>query len=95
MAKADGAIIEITMGAGIANRDTYSRVFPTIADGLATIEQKAFGGNLNGFVFKGTNMVLEPNRMILLKDDTPPEWSDDAAERDVENIIHRGGGVKS
>jgi hypothetical protein len=92
MARTEGAIIEITIGQGVINRDIYEKPYAKMAEALATIKQNAFGGNLRGFVFKGTNIILEPNRIILLKDDMPPEWSDHAAAKDVSAVLQRGRG---
>jgi hypothetical protein len=91
-AKFDGAIVEFTVGKGIRNEDNYEKAYPTLADALSTIKQRAFGGNLKGYVFKGTNAIVEPKRIVFIKDYSAEEWSDEAADRDVGNVLRRGHG---
>jgi hypothetical protein len=94
-AESDGAILEFTIGPGVTNEDVFKPVEPTVNDGLAKIEQRAFGGHLSGFRFGGTNVVMEGNRIILIKgEESPSEWSDSAANADVKKILPpaTGGG---
>ena len=57
-------------------------------DSISThIEQRAFGGNLDGFNFGGTNTILENNRIIYIKESNPNEWSDSAALKDVMGLV--------
>ena len=93
MAKKGGAIVEFTVGQNIKNSDTYTSV-ETLSKGLETINQNAFGGNLEGFNFMGTNTILEPNRMIFIKDSSESEWSDQAAQRDIQNVLRSSRGEK-
>lgn len=86
-ADSGGAILEFTLGPGIENDDQYRNTGPTPAANLAQVNQGAFGGNLSGFVFAGTNVILEDNRIILIKDDSPSEWTDQAAQRDVARVV--------
>lgn len=86
-AQSGGAILEFKIGSGIKNDDFYNPETPTITDALGKIKQQAFGGNLSGFVFHGTNVILEGTRMIFIKDDSPAEWNDSAAERDVARVV--------
>jgi len=51
-----GAVIEFTMGPEIANEDHFRNPVPSVNDALAHIKQRAFGGNLAGFHFDGTNV---------------------------------------
>jgi hypothetical protein len=53
-----------------------------------TIQQHAFGGDPNSLIFKGTNYILEPGRIILVKDNTPAEWTDEAARRDTSLLLN-------
>jgi hypothetical protein len=60
----------------------------TINKALTNIQQRMFGGNLDGIKFGGTNISMEPNRIILIKgEDENPEWSDQAAQNDVKRIL--------
>lgn len=87
-ARSGGAILEFTMGPAIENDDTFKEVSSTLSQALANIEQHAFGGNLDGFVFSSTNVILEDDRIIFIKDATPSEWSDEAAKNDVKRLLH-------
>lgn len=85
-----GALLEFTIGPGIANEDHIKEPFPTVNDALASIKQRAFGGSLSGFHFGGTNVVMEDNRIILIKgEDAPDHWSDKGALEDVKRIVVR------
>ncbi|MCX5822487.1 MAG: hypothetical protein NTY86_03000 [Deltaproteobacteria bacterium] len=90
-AESGGAILEFTMGPGIANDDIYKEISPTINYALSQIKQRAFGGNFDAFKFAGTNMILEENRIIFIKDDSSEEWSDSTASRDVSRLLQPPG----
>ncbi|HYB92860.1 MAG TPA: hypothetical protein VED00_01805 [archaeon] len=92
-AETGGAILEFTLGPGVENDDTYDDSSSTITDALGKIKQRAFGGNLNGFVFHGTNVILEDNRFIFIKDDSPTQWSDRAAKEDLARIMPKPQGA--
>jgi len=86
-AETGGAILEFKIGRGIENDDIYRPVSPTLGRALAGIEQSAFGGNLDGFTFAATNVILEEDRIILIKDASDSEWDDAAADRDVRTVV--------
>jgi hypothetical protein len=84
----NGAILEFTMGEGIKNDDEFMDIEPTVSDALSKIEQKAFGGNLSGFQFGGTNVIAEGNRIIIIKgDDNLDQWDDRSANDDVKKFL--------
>lgn len=95
-AEQNGAIIEISLGPSVANEDTFMPIEPTVNEALGKIEQKAFGGNLAGFRFGGTNVIMEDNRIVLIKgEDDPLEWGDNASQSDVNRILpSKAGGPK-
>jgi len=83
-----GGILEFMIGEGVPNDDVFKPTEPTVNDALHKIEQRAFGGNLNGFRFAGTNVVMEGNRIILIKgEDDPTGWNDEAARDDVMRVV--------
>jgi len=85
-----GAVLEFTMKSGIANDDYLERPTATVNDALGKIKQTAFGGNLQGFLFGGTNVIMEADRIILIKgDDKQSSWTDGAADDDVKNLLQR------
>ena len=89
-ARGIGALIEFTIGPEIANEDMFRPVVDTVNDALSMVKQNAFGGELKGFIFRGTNVIGEGNRVILLKGEDAPEfWDDKAALEDVKRIFMR------
>lgn len=83
-----GAIVEFTIGQGIANSDEFMESEPTVSDALSKIPQHAFGGELGGFHFAGTNVIAEDNRIILIKGgNDEKEWSDEAAQSDAKRVL--------
>lgn len=86
-AQTGGAILEFRVGPGIENDDVYQPESPTLGRALGGIEQHAFGGNLDGFRFGGTNVILEKDKIVFIKDEAPSEWSDTAAENDVRRVL--------
>lgn len=82
-----GGILEFVIGDAAENDDVYKKQSKSLGSALSKIEQQAFGGNLEGFNFGGTNTIIEKNRIILIKESDPKEWSDSAAKKDVEKLI--------
>ena len=91
-----GAILEFSIGPGLSNTDEFHPPSQTVNEALSKISQRAFGGNLTGFRFGGTNVVMEDNRIILIKgEDHEDQWNDQGALADVKRILPpRPGGEK-
>jgi len=84
----EGAILEFLLGPDVENEDHYLPTEETVNAALKKIEQRMFGGNLDALKFAGTNISMEPNRIILIKGaDTSSEWSDNGARDDVKRIV--------
>jgi hypothetical protein len=92
-ADSGGAVLVFRVGPNIENDDEYQAASPTLGSALSRVEQRAFSGNLEGFTFGGTNVILEQDRIIFIKDGSQSEWSDSAADRDVQSVLapHRKG----
>ncbi|PMP42103.1 hypothetical protein [Vibrio splendidus] len=90
----NGAILEFVIGNELANDDIYHPERNSVGDALGQIEQRAFGGNLSGFTFSGTNTILENNRLIYIKDSTSKEWGDKAVKKDVNAVLPNSSGRK-
>lgn len=84
-----GAVLVFKIGVGVENDDVYMEQARSLGRALSGIEQHAFGGNLDGISFGGTNTILEPGRIILIKDRNSSEWSDSAAAKDVLSVLGR------
>lgn len=87
-AEKNGAIIEFNIGPNIENDDTYVTISGSVQSALESIKQNAFGGELDGFVFRGTNAIIDSNRIIFIKDDSEQEWNTFAVEKDIASIIN-------
>ncbi|MES2491113.1 MAG: hypothetical protein V4607_15105 [Pseudomonadota bacterium] len=93
---AEGALIIFKIGSGQLNQDTYHPSSPTVNDALGKIRQNAFGGNLSGFNFRGTNTVIEGNRVILIKgEDGSDSWDESAAKHDVMRVTANSSGGRA
>lgn len=93
--KGEGAILEFSLGPDAKNEDQYLSTEETVNTALGKIEQRMFAGNIGGIRFRGTNISMEPNRLILIKgEDTSSEWNDNGAKNDVSRIVtpSRDGG---
>jgi hypothetical protein len=88
-----GAMLVFQLGPEVENDDVYQAPSATLGKALSQIEQRAFGGNIEGVSFGGTNTILESNKLIFIKDGNPSEWSDEAAAKDVRAVVpsERGG----
>ncbi len=94
-AETGGAVLEFTIAPEIENDDIYKQTSPSLGRALSNVEQRAFGGNLDGFSFGGTNVILEGNRIIFIKEDAAAEWSDNAAQNDVSRVLSEPKGRTS
>lgn len=94
-AETGGAVLEFIIAPEIENDDIYKQTSPSLGRALSNIEQRAFGGNLDGFSFGGTNVILEGNRIIFIKEDAAAEWSDNAAQNDVSRVLSKPKGRAS
>jgi hypothetical protein len=87
-ARGEGAILELSLGAGTTNQDQFAEATDTVNQALHHVPQRLVGGNLDGVRFGGTNISLEPQRIVIIKgDDSDDEWNDMAARRDVQKIL--------
>lgn len=82
-----GAVLVFRVGAEVENDDEYQELRPSLGNALSNVEQHAFGGDLDGFTFAGTNTILEPSQIIFIKDGNVKEWSDEAAAKDVQAVV--------
>jgi len=87
-AEAEGAVLEFTIGPSISNEDVFEVPKDTVNSILKIVPQRMIGGgNIGAIRFGGTNISMEPNRIVLIKgEDAPDLWSDQGARNDVEKI---------
>jgi hypothetical protein len=59
-----------------------------ISEALKEIPQRAFGGDLSGIRFGGTNTIIEDNKIIFIKGgNTKDIWSKEMAMEDSKKLI--------
>jgi hypothetical protein len=88
-AENEGAILEIDLEPKARNEDIYMEPELTVNKALSNIKQSAFGGNLEGFKFGGTNTILEPNKIIFIKgEDDKSIWDTDAVKEDIKTLVN-------
>ncbi|PZW75499.1 hypothetical protein DFS21_11213 [Pseudomonas sp. 2848] len=88
-ARDGGAVIVFEFGNHEGNQDTYKMQSSSVNKALSRVRQNSFGGNLDGFSFKGTNIIMEESGIVIIKDGNPKEWTEEAAKADVEKIVPR------
>jgi len=88
-----GAVIAFHLGSSEENDDTIHSASENFGQALSNVPQNTFDGNLTGISFKGTNTILEHDRMIFIKDNDPTQWHDLAAKNDAHRVVlgARGG----
>jgi hypothetical protein len=86
--EAEGGVLEFMIGANRSNEDTFGEPNKTVNAVLEKVPQRMIPGDLGGIRFGGTNISMEPNRIVLIKgEDDPSLWSDQGAKSDVEKIV--------
>ncbi|WP_418608943.1 hypothetical protein ACNSN2_07255 [Pseudoalteromonas sp. US3C1013] len=89
----EGAIIEILIEESKKNEITIVDSVPRINDTLEKVDQRLIGGNIQGVTFRGTNLYMDGNRILIIKgEDAHNEWSNAAVSEDVKRIVSPKGG---
>jgi hypothetical protein len=92
-AKGEGAVVEFTLGPNVPNEDKFDSSYDTVNTALKTVPQHMIGGNIDAVKFGGTNISMEPDRILLIKgEDAVNLWDDAAAHDDVSRIVAVKGG---
>jgi hypothetical protein len=86
--RGQGAILAFKLGSDIENDDTFAPAEDTVNAALEHVPQRMIGGNLSGVKFGGTNISMEPNRIVMIKgEDDDDLWNDQAAKKDAQRIL--------
>ncbi len=84
----DGCVIEVRIGPNLPNDDEIDEIHESINEVLKKIPQRIVSGNLDGIKFGGTNISMEPDRILIIKgEDDENLWNDTGAANDVNRII--------
>ena len=86
-AEEGGAVIVFLLGKDFENIDLYNQKSSTLGRALKNVPQSAFGGHIENLRFSGTGTILEPGKVIFIKDNQHQEWTDRAAKKDVEAVF--------
>jgi hypothetical protein len=89
-ARDPGAVLVVMFAKDAPSRDTIEPPFPSVGEILKVVPQRMIDAtNFSGIRFGGTNISMEPNRVVLIKgEDDNNEWDDRAAARDVQRIAN-------
>jgi len=86
--KAPGAILEFKVNKNNNRRIVIHEISKKLGVALSKVEQSSIGGDLSNINFGGTNLILENERIIIIKgDDDQNSWSNRAIIEDIKRII--------
>jgi hypothetical protein len=83
-----GGVVEVLFTTGQPSHDIVEEPRETLGEVLKVVPQRLIDTpDFSGIRFGGTNISMEPNRIVLIKgEDSDLEWNDAAAARDVQRI---------
>lgn len=84
----EGAVLVIYFKPGGKSQDNDRNENTTISDVLSQLNQNFFGGNLKALHFKGTNLMMSPKYILLIKDSCQSEWTDQKLVEDIGMIVN-------
>ena len=91
-ASGEGAIIEFLIHDKYRSDISDMKVVSKINDTLKKIDQKMIGGNIDGVTFKGTNLYMDGQRIVVIKgEDEHRFWTKRAAKDDVDRVTSSKG----
>ena len=94
-ASGEGAVIEFEINEGKRSDITILNTVPRVNDTLENIDQKMIGGNIQGVTFRGTNLYMDGQRIVILKGENDHSfWSNKSAGEDVRNVVSPKRGAK-
>lgn len=82
-----GGVVVFYFGWEQPNHDTVHIELMTYVQVFDAIRFKAFNNRPGPISFKGTSIVLEPDRAVVIKDGASSHWDDRSAQIDVERIV--------
>lgn len=83
----NGGVVRFAFSQNSENSDEVLKSVDGVADAFKVLGLNAFG-SAEGVVFSGTNTILQPNAIFLIKGEGEDLWSDSAAKEDVHRILH-------
>ena len=90
-----GAVFELHLNTESDDSVSITHHQKTVGHVLLSIPQNLFQGNPENVTFKGTNLYLEGDRILIVKGGySNDEWSGEAVLNDVERVLSTSQGAK-
>jgi hypothetical protein len=82
-----GGVIVYELGLNLKNKDDLRSSSKEIKEALkrTNLFENVKGEQIHSFV--GTNILLIKNKIVVIKDDSAKEWTEEKAQLDIEKII--------
>lgn len=82
-----GSVIVYELGLNLQNKDDLRSNSKEISEALkrTNLFENEKGNQIHSFV--GTNILLIKNKIVVIKDENPNEWTEEKAQLDIEKII--------
>ena len=91
----EGAVIEFEIHKGKRHKITMVDTVQKINNTLENIDQKMIGGNIQGVTFRGTNLYMDGQRIVIIKgEDNHNFWSNKAVKQDLNRVVSPKGNSK-
>jgi len=86
--QSEGAVFEFILNKSSDDAEIVDAERSTVGKVLLDIPQRIVGGNIDAVWFRGTNLSLEGNRVLLIKgEDDPNSWSTESVIEDVKRVV--------
>lgn len=87
-ADGEGAVFEFKLAQEHKGKTKYMPPRQTVGQILSEIPQNLVSGNISNVKFGGTNLVMENNRILIIKgEDAKKHWDGNAAQDDVRRVV--------
>lgn len=84
----EGAVYEFHLDSDGRDSTKVMPSYQSVGEILSKIPQRMVGGDMRNVRFKGTNLSLENNRILVIKgEDDKEHWNGAAASKDVARVV--------
>lgn len=83
----EGAVLIVFFKPGGKSIDKEISNLNSIADVLKSINPNFISGNMSGVAFGGTNMLMQQDKIVLIKENNINEWSNMKLKDDLKKIF--------
>jgi len=92
----EGAVFEFLLDKDGEATEVVKPARRTVGVVLSEIPQRLISGSIEEVRFGGTNLLLEGNRILVVKgEDSPKHWSGNAVANDVERVVSTSLGSRN